>query len=380
MTVNPRPHFLDIGYPIIPPAFKDEKGRPRDVSAATEIKVLAKRLGSGVETTFIGTLYDGPNGLIQRVTQLEDLDETGPWEIMGFVKFASGDEFHTDSDTITVSPNLDGGSGVSPGGISTHGTRHHHNGEDPLLVESLGALDSYVEATLFVTGPGTGIPEGQLAGLPFSTVAGALGPHLQETLKPVRLAALSYSSNASLVAADHWRHRLMTGSGNPTLTIPDSLTAGHMTFVSVTGTGTALFAASGSMVIVAGSDVVLAAGDSALIILDSATACRVLRLGKPRLEAATITGSETFAAAHHQTQRRYAISSAATVTFDSSRRGDEAVYDHMGATAGTLTFAAGTATITLPAGKSAAISANGTVKARYVATSTVYLSGDLDSL
>lgn len=132
------PQLLDAGYRIIAPTIVDEQGRPRDLSEASLLEVLATRPG-GASSTWPGEVHgDADEGTVACLTPADALDESGTWRIQAHVRFPSGSEFHSAVVPMPVRGNLSGGDGVSSG-RSTHGMRHHAGGTDPLRVIDLSS-------------------------------------------------------------------------------------------------------------------------------------------------------------------------------------------------------------------------------------------------
>jgi hypothetical protein len=427
------PHYLDVGFRVRAPAVLDEAGQPRDLSTATTTEILAKRPGGlEVNPAWQGQA-DTQAGVVVYETQAEDLDEPGTWQIQAHVVLEDGSEYHGPVGIMRVEGVLNGDVGI-PEGVSSHAPRHHHDGPDPLVLQDASSGEADADLILVSDGDGgwtleeqtgglvdhaethhhdgadpidvedlrsryddirvlfTGVVDdfsepapNRVEGVPFFDIfIPALSFQLQDTLRPVRLVESIFNTNHTIADANYWRLRRNTATALRTATAPASLQVGHYTVFYQEGIGgTLAFAASGDMRFVEGGDlvtqssVVLATGDVALFLVVATNRAVVLRLGNPRLEAATITASESFLPRHHNTQRRYVSGTDMAVTFDAARRGDFAVYDHM-SSAGRLTFLEGTASIVVPPGQQAAISENGSVTARYVATNVVYLFGSLE--
>jgi hypothetical protein len=436
------PHYLDVGFRVRAPAVLDEAGQPRDLTDATVTEILAKRPGGiEVNPSWQGEA-DATTGVVAYETQAEDLDEPGTWQIQAHVVLEDGSEYHGPVGIMRVEGVLTGDTGIpegvsshaarhhaggpdplvlqdassgeavadrilvsdgsggwtleeQAGGLAAHAETHHHDGADPIDVEDLRSR--YADIRVLMAGVVDDFSEpapNRVEGVPFFDV---FIPALQASLqvRPLPLGTFSYSATSfNATTGHHWSYRRGTRTGGASVisfrgTGGDSpLPAGWWAIYEQTGVGGwteiqgtegMVLAPESDFLDAAGTKAVLETGERAIVYVRATNELVVVRHGGvPRLRAGTITGDETYQIAHHGQQRRYAISSPATVTFVPARRGDVVVYDHMGAVADVLSFAFDGVTPVIQPGLVASISANGTVVARYLASGTVDLSGALD--
>lgn len=83
----------------------DENGNIIDVSSATVKQVIFQRPDG---TDLVGTASFGTNGtdgVIQYITQANDLNIAGRWQIQGFVQLSNG-SWHTQTGVFKVKDNL----------------------------------------------------------------------------------------------------------------------------------------------------------------------------------------------------------------------------------------------------------------------------------
>jgi hypothetical protein len=269
------PHYLDVGFRVRAPAVLDDAGQPRDLSTAPTTEILAKR-PSGVETVWAGEA-DSTTGVVVYETEAEDLDEPGTWEIQAHAILVDGSEYHGPVGIMRVEGVLNGDVGI-PEGVSSHAPRHHHDGEDPLFLESLRTAD--------LPAPGTD-PVVYIGGWDFQaaepapnrvtrlTFQGGFVPLINffARPRPADLNSTSYNSTSFNASdAHHWSWRRGTRtSGSSTVNFrgtdagEDALPVGLLAFYEQVGVGavTRLRGTEG-MAIDATSDFLDDAGDAVL--------------------------------------------------------------------------------------------------------------------
>lgn len=102
--VTPQSQIGDVGT-ALRVTITDPCSTVIDVSTTT-MRTITLKQPNGTSTSYAATVYDGPNGVIQYITQAGDIaNDPGDWQIQGFVAFPSG-SWYTVTGLYTVLANL----------------------------------------------------------------------------------------------------------------------------------------------------------------------------------------------------------------------------------------------------------------------------------
>ena len=107
MTIinNAEIHKFDVGTQI-QILVVDQALVPIDIGPATTKEIIFEKPDKTrvVQTAAFPSGGDGSDGLMEYITQANDLDQVGDWRIQGYIVLASG-EWRTEIDTFEVKGN-----------------------------------------------------------------------------------------------------------------------------------------------------------------------------------------------------------------------------------------------------------------------------------
>jgi len=105
MAVDTIIHIGDIGTTFQLTVIETD-GTVVDISAATVMRMYFKKPDGERACREAEFKTDGEDGILDYVTVEDDIDQTGQWQLQGYVEIAEDAKFYTEKVTFSVQSNL----------------------------------------------------------------------------------------------------------------------------------------------------------------------------------------------------------------------------------------------------------------------------------